>query len=87
MAEGENTANQCPLEQTFNTLVAKVSGLQPVMRYLDVTNLPYMDDTRTLPLQDVATRVQLLLLQFLVCDSSPAGRPVVLGRLSAHSIT
>jgi len=57
------------------------------MRYLDVTNLSYMDDTKTLPLQDVATRVQLPLLQFLGCDSSPAGRHVVLGHLLAHSIT
>jgi hypothetical protein len=57
------------------------------MRDLDVTNLPYKDDTRTLLLQDVATQAQLLLLQFLGCDSSPAGMPVVLGRLLAHSIT
>jgi len=27
MAEGKNTSNQCPPEQTFNTLVAKVSGV------------------------------------------------------------
>jgi hypothetical protein len=68
-------------------LTCQVLALDPVMRYSDLTNLPCRDDTSILLLQDVATQVQLLLLMFPGCDSSPAGMPDALGHLLAHSTT